>query len=151
MGEVLETQKLASSKKCSLACYQNSDCQSYSYRAKDFECSLLSDCGFTDETCEDCIHGQRRCGETATPGKANHSVVCFCLLSIILLSLSEVMRLLIAGGYSHINDVESLDIGMGDEGQNSCPDLPTLPKGTDNAHGGYLGGKSVVCGGSNGL
>ena len=52
---------------CLLKCQESDQCKWYSYSSSDYDCILMSDCAFVDNTCNDCVYGQGIC--KALPGK----------------------------------------------------------------------------------
>ena len=61
IGVSLDLSLQDSANKCLEACQDEPECQFFSFNAGDSACTLSSDCQWVDETCKDCVHGQRAC------------------------------------------------------------------------------------------
>jgi hypothetical protein len=58
-----------SSADCLKFCQSQEECQWYSYFLDTLDCTLTSDCPIIDDTCSNCVHGQKECEEDVTDGK----------------------------------------------------------------------------------
>ena len=61
IGVSLDLSLQDSANNCLEAYQAEPDCQYFSFNAGDSACTLSSDCQWVDETCKECVYGQRGC------------------------------------------------------------------------------------------
>jgi hypothetical protein len=68
-GHLLMADVRNSSTDCLAFCQSEAECQWYSFFGDDGNCLLTTDCPVVDESCSDCVYGQKECSGNVSNGK----------------------------------------------------------------------------------
>ena len=134
-GHVLSYNVTSSLMACQESCQALQACAWYSYHTDNSLCVLTSDCPTFDESCTNCVSGERACFE-GEPSSTTSSSTTAASSTTTPLNPNPFNRLIINGRV----------INLGDDGKR-CPYL-TMPFDNNN-YGIFLKDKLVVCGEGN--
>ena len=137
---------------CSEACYDNPECEWWSFDVKTHLCNQLNGCPILDESCTTCLSGESKCWDLEAPpppednGKPEKNGLNERIKNTAMF-FSDLTKLLIVGG--EISDEATSEVEVVDVSGDlvDCDNLVDFPFDIEEASSFNLDGNVVVCGG----